>query len=128
MPADALERPGITPDGWSVKDTMWHVAKWWDDFVASIHAIGDPAEPQDESDDEIDARNRAWFEESRRLPLQTVRARWESARTEGLAVFRSLPDPPRIAERWFEECGTIHYEKHLIDLRAWAAQVGTLLG
>jgi hypothetical protein len=125
LPPDGFERPGITPDGWSVKDTMWHVAKWWEDFVVSVRHFGDPGF---DPDDEIDARNRTWFEESRRLPLAAVRERWEAARAEGLDAFRSMPDPPRVAERWLEECGTIHYEKHLIDLRPWIANLGRLPG
>jgi mycothiol maleylpyruvate isomerase-like protein len=129
LPPDALERPDITPEGWTVKDTMWHVAMWWEDLVGSIDGFADPAfDPDAESDEEIDARNRAWVEESRRSSLAEVRARWEAARAAGLDAFRSMPDPPRLAERWLEECGTIHYEKHLIDLRPWAANQDRLPG
>ena len=39
-----------------------------------------------------------------------------------------MRDPSRTAERWFEECGLIHYEKHLIDLRRWAVNAGNLPG
>jgi hypothetical protein len=123
LPAAVLERSGVTPDGWSVKDTMWHVAKWWDDFVDTVPRFADPAfDPEDESAEEVDALNRSWFEESRSLPVDVVRDRWRASRAEGLAAFRGMTKPPRAAERWFEECGLIHYEKHLIDLRPWAAR------
>jgi hypothetical protein len=129
LPPDSLERPGVTPDGWTVKDTMWHVAKWWEDFVAAAPRFADPAfDPDDETAEEVDALNRSWFEQSRRLPFDTVRDRWHGARVEGLAAFRAMTDPPRLAERWFEECGLIHYEKHLIDLRPWASRSSNLHG
>jgi DinB family protein/mycothiol maleylpyruvate isomerase-like protein len=129
MPPGAVERAGVTPDGWTVKDTMWHVARWWDDFVDAAPRFADPAfDPDGEDANEIDALNRTWFKESRMLPLVTVRERWNAARAEGLAAFRGMQDPSRTAERWFEECGLIHYEKHLIDLRRWAANAGNLPG
>ncbi len=120
MPADALEAPGVTPDGWSVKDTMWHVAKWWEDFIQAVPRFADPAfDPDDETTEEVEWLNRTWFEESRELPLDVVRERWTSARAEAVEAFASMLDPSRVAEGWFEECGAIHYEKHLIDLRPW---------
>jgi hypothetical protein len=123
MSEDLLERPGVTPDGWTVKDTMWHVAMWWQDFVEAVPRFSDPAfDPDDDSGDDVDATNRAWFEESSRLDLDVVRDRWARARDDGLAAFASMQHPPRAAERWLEECSTIHYEKHLIDLRAWRAR------
>ncbi len=122
MSDEALERPGVTPDGWTVKDTMWHVAMWWQDFVDGVPRFSDPAFDPDEDSDDVDALNRTWFEESNRLDLATVRERWVRARGDGLEAFASMSDPPRVAERWLEECGTIHYEKHLIDLRRWRAR------
>ena len=29
--ADQMEEPGVTPDGWSPKDVMFHVAAWMAD-------------------------------------------------------------------------------------------------
>jgi hypothetical protein len=129
VPVEALARPGVTPDGWSVKDTMWHVAKWWEDFVGALPRFADPSfDADEETDEEVDALNRAWFEESRGLPAEAVRDRWYAAREEGVAGFRAMSDPPRTAERWFAECGLIHYEKHLIDLRPWIANAPDLRG
>jgi hypothetical protein len=120
MPADAIERPGVTPDGWSVKDTMWHVAKWWDDFVDAVPRFADAAfDPDDQTAEQVEAMNREWFEESRALPLNVVRERWRRSRDAGIAAIEAMREPTRVAEKWFAECGLIHYEKHLIDLRPW---------
>jgi hypothetical protein len=124
VPEEALGRPGLTPEGWSVKDTMWHVAKWWEDFIDAIPGFADPAfDPDDETAEEVDAMNHAWFEESRALPLDVVRDRWRWTQDAGVDAFEAMDDPPRVAEEWFAECGLIHYEKHLIDLRPWAADM-----
>jgi hypothetical protein len=121
MPEDAIERPGVTPDGWSVKDTMWHVAKWWEDFVGAVPGFADPTfDPDDETAEQVEAMNREWFEESRALPLEVVRERWRRSRDAGVAAFEAMRGRTRVAEEWFTECGLIHYEKHLIDLRPWA--------
>jgi hypothetical protein len=121
MPEDAIERPGVTPDGWSVKDTMWHVAKWWEDFVGAVPGFADPAfDPDDETAEQVEAMNREWFDESRALPLEVVREQWRRGRDAGVAAFEAMREPTRVAEEWFTECGLIHYEKHLIDLRPWA--------
>jgi hypothetical protein len=123
VPEEALERPGVTPDGWSVKDTMWHVAKWWEDFLDAVPRFADPTfDPDDETAEEVEATNRAWFEESRALPLEVVREQWHLSRDAGVAAFEAIPEPTRVAEEWFTECGLTHYEKHLIDLRPWARE------
>jgi Mycothiol maleylpyruvate isomerase N-terminal domain len=129
MDEETLERPGVTPDGWTVKDTMWHVAKWWEDFVDAVPRFADPAfDPDDETAEQVDALNRAWFDESRALSLDVVRERWRASRDAGVTAFRAMADPPRTAEEWFVECGLTHYEKHLIDLRPWARQAARLPG
>jgi hypothetical protein len=129
MDEEALERPGVTPDGWTVKDTMWHVAKWWEDFLDAVPRFADPAfDPDDETAEQVNAINRSWFEESQGLPLDVVRERWRTSREAGVAAFRAMADPPRMAEEWFTECGLTHYEKHLIDLRQWAGRAPRLQG
>jgi hypothetical protein len=123
IPPDALGSAPVTPDGWTVKDTMWHVARWWEDFVDDVAGFDDPApDPDRDSTLDVDAVNRSWFEESRALPLDRVRDRWTSARAGAVAVFRSMADPSPAAEAAFVECGTTHYEKHLIDVRPLASR------
>jgi Mycothiol maleylpyruvate isomerase N-terminal domain len=124
-----LELGRVTPDGWSVKDTMWHVAKWWEDFTDAVPRFADRNfNPDDETADQVDAINRAWFEESRVVPLDDVRTRWSASREVGITAFSGMVDPPRRAEEWFAECGLIHYEKHLIDLRPVRRRTARLAG
>ncbi len=115
-----IEAPGVTPDGWSAKDTMWHVACWSADCVRSLERIrAGTFEGGWQDDEEVERMNRRWFEESRDLEVEIVKAEWFSARTRMVECFGTLEPLTPQAEEWFDESGAIHYEKHLIDLRPW---------
>ena len=38
VPRDRRSEPSL-PDGWSVKDVLWHVAFWWDECAATLERI-----------------------------------------------------------------------------------------
>jgi hypothetical protein len=117
---DRLELPGVTPEGWSVKDTMFHIAAWMADCASQLERMRlgtfeDPAEtPRD-----IERQNREWFELSRTLDVATVRTGLIAARARMLQEWASLPAVTDVAWEWFEESGPLHYPKHTADLRAW---------
>jgi hypothetical protein len=73
----------------------------------------------EEPKEDVERQNREWFELSRTMDLPTVRAELISARTRMVAEFGSLPEVTPAAVEWFEECGALHYEAHLVDLRPW---------
>jgi uncharacterized damage-inducible protein DinB len=121
-PFERLELPGVTPAGWSVKDTMWHVARWCEDAADGFERMrAGTFEDEWEDDQETEALNQTWFEESQELDLATVRAAWFDQRSAMLRGFAAMPQLTSTAEEWFDESGAIHYEKHLIDLRPWLA-------
>jgi hypothetical protein len=118
--ADRLEQPGVTPDGWSVKDTMFHVAVWMADCAAQLERmrLGTFEDPG-ETTQEIDRQNRAWFELSRTLDIATVRSAFIAARARMMQEWAWLPAVTPDAWEWFEESGPQHYAKHDLDLRTW---------
>ncbi len=123
LSAAQLEASGVTPDGWSAKDTMWHVACWSADCVRSLEQIrAGTFEGEWQDDDEIERMNRRWFEESRDLDLETVKAEWFSAHAKMVESFGTLESLTPQAEEWFDESSTVHYEKHLIDLKPWVPE------
>lgn len=119
--ADRLERPGVTPDGWSAKDTVFHVAAWMADCALQLERMrfGTFVDPL-ETVQGIDELNRAWFELSRTLDMATVWTELFAARARMLAEWAALPAITREAWDWFEESGALHYRKHVEDLRAWS--------
>ena len=116
---EELERPGITPDGWSVKDVLFHISAWAADCALQLERMrtGTWLRP----DEDVEAQNREWFERSRTMDPGAVRAELADARTRMVAGFGALPDVTPDAWEWFEESGPLHYEAHLRDIRAWAA-------
>lgn len=116
---DQLGRPGYTPEGWSVKDLMWHVACWSADCVRAFDQMRAGTFTGTTIDEETDVVNRRWFRQSRELDLQTVQAEWYSSRTLLVERFAGFEIVTSDAAEWFAETGPIHYAKHLGDLRGW---------
>lgn len=120
---EELERPGYTPDGWSVKDLMAHVAAWSEHTARVLGEMAagtwDGEDPTEEPG-RVDRLNREWFERSRETELEMVRSAWQGARRLLLETFRALGEITPDADEWFEETGPAHYAEHLPDLVAWS--------
>ncbi len=118
FPREELERPDLTPEGWSVKDLMWHIACWCADCVRALDRIRAGTFTGRTFDEDVETVNRRLLEECRRLDLAAVRAAWHASRTLMVERFATLEPLAPEAEEWFEESGPLHYAKHLADLRA----------
>ena len=119
--------PSVTPDGWSVDNTLHHVGAWLDLCGDVLERIGagswDPATAPEESPDFVDRWNAEQVERARALTSDAVDAFVARARERALAAFEALPDLDRDAWSWFEESGPMHYAEHVHDLVAWNAGV-----
>jgi hypothetical protein len=121
-PAAALERPDLNPEGWSVRDLMWHVAFWCADaagvfermragpFDASVEPGGSQA---------IDRINDAQLERSRAMTMHDVHVAWFDARGAMLDRFGELEELTADADQWLDETGPLHYAEHLPELLVW---------
>jgi hypothetical protein len=114
---EELERPGVTPDGWSVRDVLFHVGAWAAECGLQLERMrmGTWEEPHVD----VERLNRDWFELSRTMEVRTVKAELAASRTRMVVEFGTLPEITPAAGEWFEESGPLHYESHLVDLRAW---------
>jgi uncharacterized protein (TIGR03083 family) len=130
IPRERLTEPGL-PGGWSVKDTMAHIA-WGEREAFGVMRARALAGsdlwnlPQDE-------RNAAVFEQNRHRPLEDVLAEHERTFTEFLAALEELTeddlnDParfPPLAEvipgwrPWRVLYDPDHYTSHGQDVHAW---------
>jgi hypothetical protein len=121
---EQFEEPGYSPEGWSVKDLMAHIAAWQAEAGMVLQQIRNDtyaARPVD-----VDAMNREFHLASRDLPLWVVRAELWSARTRMLSAMNDLEEVTPEAEEWFLESGPEHYGEHLPRLRQWVRELSDL--
>ena len=120
---EQLEEPGITPDGWSPKDVMFHIGAWAAECAHMLECIrmGTFEDPFT-TGEAVNRQNREWFEQSRTMDPGTVRAEFIAARTRMLQEWAALPTVTPEAWEWLEESGPIHYRKHLEDLAVWTTK------
>jgi hypothetical protein len=119
VPPARFEEPGVTPEGWSPKDVVFHVGGWLAECADILDRIRVGTYDPSADVTEFDAVNREWFERSRRMEGDDVRVGCESARQRARKGFASMPAPSAEAWEWFEESGPLHYAKHVNDLEAW---------
>jgi hypothetical protein len=114
---EEMERPGLTPDGWSVKDVLFHIGAWAAECGLQLERMrmGTWEEPHED----VERQNREWFELSRTMDLRIVKAELAAARTRMVLEFGTMPELTPPAVEWFEESGPLHYREHLVDLRPW---------
>ena len=118
-----FEQPGLTEDGWSVKDAAWHIGCWCAYAADALERIRRGTYEDTHLD--IEALNREWFEISKTVDPKTVHAELAASRTHMLAEWHAIPEVTPIAQEWFEESGHIHYREHLPGIVSW---IGSLTG
>jgi hypothetical protein len=121
VPADRFETPGVTPEGWSPKDLMFHVGAWLAECGRVLDQMKDGTFRSEEFSEHgiIDRMNAAWFERSKEMGASDVRVLFESARVRARDSFGTLGEITPDAWEWFDESGPLHYEGHVNDLEAW---------
>jgi hypothetical protein len=108
--------PELNPDGWSVKDMLWHLGCWAAEAANALEQIrmGTFEDPERDTDE----LNAGFLEMGRQMDLDTVKTEMTSARTRALQEWGSLPQVTPQAEEWFYESGAEHYDDHLPELRS----------
>lgn len=114
---EQMERPGVTPGGWAVRDVLFHIGAWAADCGLQLERMrmGTWEDPHED----VERQNREWFELSRTMDLRTVRAELAASRTRMVLEFGTMPEITPAAVEWFEESGLLHYQEHLSSLRSW---------
>jgi hypothetical protein len=124
VPPGRFEEPSLPPDGWSVKDVMYHVGAWLEECARVLERIREGSFDPSEPEVDVQEQNRAWFEISRAMDPVGVRAFFEGARRKARERFATLPTITPDAWTWFEESGPLHYAKHADDLSGIARRIG----
>jgi len=121
-----LERPGLTPEGWSIRDLLWHLAVWSEDAARVLREMR--AGTWDGSDPSLepgrtDAVNDEELARSRTMGIGEARAAWVNGRRDMLEAFGALEHVTPQADEWFEESGSTHYAGHLPGLAGWIGRL-----
>ncbi len=132
-----LEEPTVTPEGWSARDELVHVAAWLEDCARVLALIGagtyDAVTAEEETPGYVDRMNAEHAVRARTMSAAAARSLLEEARRGARDAFEALEEVDALAWGWFEEAGPMHYAEHGHDLVAWAAgspsdpEVGRLL-
>lgn len=123
VPHDRFEEPALTPEGWSPKDAMFHVAGWMGECASHLERMRlGVAEAREETRETIERQNRAWFEISRAMSPPRVRERFEESHRRMVEAFGALDGLSPEAVEWFEESGALHHRKHIADLERFLSQ------
>ena len=113
VPTERRETPDLE-GGWSVKDVLWHIGFWWDDFRQTVETGEEAADDGDESTDDVNHREQ---ERSRSMSWNAVRSAVLERRVAMLAAWRELPEiDDRVAESFVSET-VEHYDEHAPQLR-----------
>jgi hypothetical protein len=110
----------VLPDGWTVKDVLWHVAYWWRDGSRTFVAMAAGTHRADEDEEETDVTNARVLDDSRSRSLQEVEAEVAAARTACLETFVPVAGNPE-ADELFRSETIDHYEEHLRAVRTLGA-------
>jgi len=120
IPANRFEEPTVTPEGWSPKDVMFHIAAWMADAGRQLERMrAGTFDPAEETPASIQERNGQLFESSKAMEPSDVRIEFFSAHQRMCEELGEMPELRPEAVEWFEESGPLHYVQHSKDLRGW---------
>jgi hypothetical protein len=118
-----LERPGLGTDAWSIKDLLWHLARWHEEAALILEDRAWGADPGSAEPGRIDRVNAEALEAGRRMDLAAARAGGRERRARMRSAFGASEEVTPFAEEWFEESGTLHYAEHAADLERWTERL-----
>jgi len=114
VPRDQLEQP-LLADGWSVKDVLAHITRWWEDCATTLESFHGTYV---EWDGDTDAENEKVRAESQATSMEDIEVRSAHVRERMLRAWDGAPvEDPRAGEAFYTET-TEHYEEHLAQVRS----------
>ena len=126
VPVTALIEP-ILANGWSVKDTLAHIAAWEWRCASLLNAAHQTNVPLKAMPD-VDALNREFYQERQEWSWAEVGDDFRQAHQALLAAIKELP-PERlndaIVQQTIAEETWEHYAEHLPDSERWHRRVVT---
>ena len=120
IPADRFEEPTVTPEGWSPKDVMFHVAAWMADAGHQLERMrAGTFDPPRRRPPPSRSATASCSSSRRAMEPSDVRIEFFSAHQRMCEELGEMPELTPEAVEWFEESGPLHYAQHIKDLRGW---------
>ena len=117
VPIDRFDEPTLNPDGWSVKDLLWHMASWDREAAFALEQV--QLGTYEDGDWGTEEKNERFLIEGRATRPATVRAEWLASRDRLLAEMASVPEVTPPVEEWFSESAYKHIEDHAPELSSF---------
>ena len=126
---------GVIP-GWSIKDTLAHIASWHYRLLKLLDAAvrnEEPALSGPDNVEEMDALNAQFYQENKSLPLDVVLADFRTTYQNILDFVQAMPEEDLISHHrfawskgqplWQAIAGDTyeHYQEHLTQIQVWIA-------
>jgi Mycothiol maleylpyruvate isomerase N-terminal domain len=122
VPPDRVLEPGVVP-GWSVRDVVWHCARW-SAYVADVLeaiAAGTYVD-EDQPEGWFEALNQRWADEAGAVGWDAVESEMRAARERARAAFEALADPGAVGAEWFTDETVNHYAEHAAEIAAFTSR------
>ena len=115
VPPDRIDEPTMNPDGWSVKDLLWHMGSWDAEIADQLERIRVGTYAGHRWDE--DPMNARFLEEGRRADVRSARELCSRARGRVRSEMDLQADLTEAVEDLFSESAYKHVDDHLSELR-----------
>lgn len=113
--SDRLDEPTLNPDGWSVKDLLWHMGSWDAEIADQLERIRAGTYAGHRWNE--DPMNARFLEEGRRADVRSARELCSRARERVRSEMDLQADLTEAVEDLFSESAYRHVDDHLPELR-----------
>jgi hypothetical protein len=116
IPQSRTDESSLTPEGWSVRDLVWHLACWNDVVATQLDLIRDGAF-DDRFDWDTEENNARFLVSGRSVTFSHALSALERSRANVIRAMEELEEVPPRALELFSEPAYQHVDDHLPELR-----------
>ena len=110
------DEPTLTPEGWTVRDLVWHLA-CWNDIVAAQLELMRAGAFDDRFDWDTEENNARFIATGHAVTLVQAKSALEASRADVIRAMQKLEDVPPRAVELFSEPAFQHVDDHVPELR-----------
>jgi hypothetical protein len=116
VPPSRRDETSLTPEGWSVRDLVWHITSWNEVVATQLESMKEGS--FDEGFDwNTDENNAMFLASGRSVAYPTALSALEGSRGRVIRAMEGLEEVPPRAIELFSEPAYMHVDDHLPELR-----------